>query len=88
MNPETLCCLGCGLSFSLVTPHPVDTLPGFGIVAYCEGCHSLLSLGEKKSLATQLINQWREGLLERDYDAIEDAAHTVIEMEHLLIVGK
>jgi hypothetical protein len=85
---EMLHCLGCGLSFDLVNPHPVDTLPGFGLVAYCEGCHQFLPLGEKKSLATHLINQWREGPLKRDYDAVEDAAHTVIEMEHLLVVGK
>lgn len=78
-------CLFCNRPFGPDNrPHLVATLPKQGMIPYCEGCHPRLNLGTKKSLVIELINNWRAGPLDKDYDAILQAALDTVALEHLL----
>ena len=80
-QPQTLCCLACRRSYLEVLCHIVTTLPGQGLTAWCTDCDPVISLGEKKSLITLTVNQWRECQVNSDLDAIEDAGHRQVEWE-------
>lgn len=84
-TPNTLTCLACGRSYLDVPPFIVDTLPGLGLTAWCVECDSVISLGEKKSLVTAVINEWRAAAIAGDMDALEDAGHRFVERQRLLL---
>ena len=78
-----LSCPGCGLPYSRTPIHTIDTLPGSGLVAYCELCNRRLPLGAKKSHITNVINEWRAGGDRPDYDTIWQMALDFADWEHL-----
>lgn len=80
-QPQTPCCLACRRSYFEAPCHIVTTLSGQGLTAWCVECNEIISLGEKKSLITLVVNQWRERKLDGDFDAIEDAGHRQVEWE-------
>lgn len=76
-----LSCLACNRSYADIDPYLVDTLPGQGLAAWCTECDPVISLGEKKSHITTVVNKWREWGIVGDMDAIEDAGHRFVERE-------
>jgi hypothetical protein len=51
------------------------------LTAWCVECDQTISLGEKKSLITLVIDEWHVRKLAGDLDAIKDADHRQVEWE-------
>jgi hypothetical protein len=75
---KTLTCLSCRHSFLEVQCVLVPTLPGRSLAIWCEACDAVLSIGAKKSLITEVINERRaaDGL---DHGGEEDGGHRWVE---------
>lgn len=85
---STLSCPGCGQSYTKTPAHTIDTLPGSGLVAYCELCHRQLTLGAKKSHITTVVNSWKDEGLVDGADTVWQIALDVADWEHFLHWGK
>lgn len=75
-------CPGCGRPYNQTPVHVIDTVPDRGLVAYCKSCDQRLTLGEKKSYITDVINRWKRAEKRRDHDTSWQIALDTADWEH------